>query len=110
MMILRFIGLWAQTMHNKGIYQEAIYFYKNFLARIDIDSKRGIQARIELKNCIFSQQNNNSKKQILVQGFGEEINTLANEVHVAQSPQFGNLFLLFLLIMSSAINARKLSK
>ena len=84
--------LMAQTMHHKGVYEEAIYFYKNLLGKVDPQSDLAVQARIEIKNCSFSIDNHQERKELLVQGFGEGVNSYANEMYVAQSPQYGNLF------------------
>ena len=42
----------GQTMHHKGIYNEAIYFYKSFLTKTDQERPLAVRARIEVKNCV----------------------------------------------------------
>ncbi|NNL93822.1 MAG: OmpA family protein [Saprospiraceae bacterium] len=82
----------AQSKQHLNAFDEAAFFYKQFLDQSKKSSPYYKLAEIELKNCVFSSFNSTKRTGSLVQSFGEEVNSQFDEINAIQSPNFGNLF------------------
>ena len=82
----------AQAKQHNYDYEEASFFYKEFLKEVDDGDINKSLAYKELKNCIFSAMHDKPTSKILVQSFGDSVNTSYDEIQAIQSPRFGNVF------------------
>jgi outer membrane protein OmpA-like peptidoglycan-associated protein len=82
----------AQSKHHLLKYDEAAFFYKQYLKEGDTDSKQYQLAMRELKNCVYAAFTQQQTRSSLVQSFGPEVNSAYDEICPVQSPSYGNLF------------------
>jgi len=84
--------LMAQSKQHLKDYEEAAYFYKEYIKAADTKSYQGQLALREIKNCAYSAFHQKDASTAFVESFGETVNTYYDEVYALQSPQFGNTF------------------
>ena len=84
--------LMAQSKQHLKNYEEAAYFYKEYIKATDTKSYKGQLALREIKNCAYSAFHQKDASTAFVESFGETVNTYYDEVYALQSPQFGNTF------------------
>ncbi len=82
----------AQLKQHNYSFEEASFFYKEYLIHTNEKDPKAKLALRELKNCIFSLSNNTKDSQVLVQSFGDEINSPMDEIKPIQSYKFGNVY------------------
>ncbi|NNF21664.1 MAG: hypothetical protein HKN67_06965, partial [Saprospiraceae bacterium] len=79
----------AQVQHHRREYEEAAFFYKEYLKAVDGQGKDYETVIRELKNCMFALSGKKTKDKVLVQSFDETVNSLFDEIKPLQSPQYG---------------------
>ena len=84
--------LMAQVKQHQKDFQQATFFYKEFIRAADPENEDLRLAYRELKNCTFSSFYKEIESEVLVQNFGDEINSAFDEIFPIQSPQQGNNF------------------
>jgi len=84
--------LMAQCKQHLGDYEEAAFFYKEFLKKSVPKSLESQKALRETKNCLYSATHQNDPITAFVENFGEDVNTYYDEVFPLQSPIVGNTF------------------
>lgn len=82
----------AQVQQHRHEFEEAAFFYKEFLKTTSEDDPDLKLAIRELKNCMFALTQDAEQDKILVQNFDETSNTALDEIRPIQSPQYGNVF------------------
>ncbi len=84
--------LMAEVKQHLGDYEEAIFFYEQYIHLNNEPNPKKDKANREIKNCIYNALNKKDEGVALVQEFGEEINTQYDEIHPLQSPVIGNAY------------------
>ena len=84
--------LMGSAKQHLGQYEEAAFFYKQFVKEKGDKSKEGKIALREIKNSAYAAFNIDKKSTAFVENFGDAINSYYDEVYVLQSPQQGNAF------------------
>ena len=84
--------LMGQAKHHLNEYEEASFFYKQYVNEVGDDTADGKMALKEIKNCAYSAFHKKDRVAAFVENFGEEVNTYYDEVYVLQSPRQGNSF------------------
>lgn len=84
-------NLMAQSKQHMGEYEEAAFFYKEYIKAVGEKDSRANRAFVELKNCTFSATNKNLKSIAYSQNFGESVNGHYDEIYPIQSPRYGNI-------------------
>ncbi len=84
--------LMGSAKQHLGQYEEAAFFYKQFVKEKGDKSKEGKIALREIKNSAYAAFNIDRKSTAYVENFGDALNSYYDEVYVLQSPQQGNAF------------------
>jgi len=84
--------LMGSAKQHLGQYEEAAFFYKQFVKEEGDKSKEAKIALREIKNSAFAAFHINDTSSAYLESFGEEINSYFDEIYVIQSPQQGNAF------------------
>ena len=84
--------LMAQSKQHLNQYDEAAFFYKEYIKE---RGEKGAQSQLalrEMKNCIYSAINQIRDASGIMQNLGPDVNTYYDEIYPVQSPRFGNVF------------------
>ena len=84
--------LMAQCKQHMGEYDEAAYFYKTFVKERGEKHPDAKLASREMKNCLYAAMNKRQDASGQIQNLGPDVNTYYDEVHVVQSPKYGNVY------------------
>ena len=84
--------LMGSAKQHLGQYEEAAFFYKQYVKEEGDKSKEGKIALREIKNAAFAAFHINDKSTAFLESFGKELNSYYDEIYVIQSPQQGNAF------------------
>ena len=84
--------LMAQTKQHLNDYEEAAFFYKQYIKEAGEKEKETELALREIKNCAYAAFHKKDSNTGFVESFGEEINTYYDEVYTLQSPTFGSSY------------------
>jgi len=76
--------LMAQTKQHLNEYEEAAFFYKEYLKTEGTKSYKGQVSLREIKNCAYSAFHQKDKASAFVENFGEKVNTYYDEVYALQ--------------------------
>ena len=82
----------AQAKQHLSEYNEAAFFYKEYLKSSKKESGGTRLAQTELKNCAYGALNKSSQSDVAMQNFGAHVNTEYDELYVTQSPRYGNVY------------------
>jgi len=84
--------LMGQAKQHLNNYEEAAFFYKEFIKAGGDKTPEAQLALREIKNCSYSAFHQKDEATAFVESFGETVNTYYDEVYPLQSPGFGNTF------------------
>lgn len=84
--------LMAQAKHHLNDYEEAAFFYKQYLKQGGDNEKDKELALREIKNCAYAAFHRKDSNTGFVESFGDKINTYYDEVYTLQSPTFGSSY------------------
>lgn len=84
----------AQVRQHLFDYEEASFFYKEYIKNAGQDGKYSASSYREIKNCLFAATASNQASLSLVQSFGDEINSRYDEIAPTRSPKYGNVYYL----------------
>lgn len=82
----------AQVRQHLLEYEEAAFFYKQYIIEVGEKDPRAYRALIELKNCIYSATHIKDESVAFINEFGDDVNTYYDEIYPIQSPRLGNTF------------------
>lgn len=89
-MLFWYMGQCQQHLNN---WDEAIYFYKEYIGITKETDALYIRALKEIKNCLYAIDHTSvTSYKSYIQEVGGEVNSPKDEIYPVQSPQFGNLF------------------
>ncbi len=84
--------LMAQAKQHLNQYEEAAFFYKEYIKEEGTKNFKGQIALREIKNCAYSAFHQKDEATAFVETFGSEVNTYYDELYPLQSPKTGNIF------------------
>ena len=84
--------LMAQSKQHLDQYDEAAYFYKEYIKERGDKGAQSQLALREMKNCIYSATNQIRDASGVMHNLGSEVNTYYDEIYAVQSPRFGNVY------------------
>ncbi len=83
----------ALCKHAEKSYEEAVFFYKEFLRRLGRKEKNdNYHVYALIKQATHAQFKNSMNPGSFVQNFGKGVNTGYDEIHPVISPTYGNVF------------------
>lgn len=84
--------LMAQTKQHLNEYEEASFFYKEYVKAVGEKDPSAFEAIREMKNCAYSAFHQKDATTGYLESFGDDVNTYYDEIYVLHSPQFGNKY------------------
>ena len=82
----------AQVKQQLLEFEEACFFYKEYIKAVGENDPRAYRALIELKNSLYAANHLNEPTVAMMNDFGEDVNSYYDELYPIQSPRFGNIF------------------
>jgi len=82
----------AQTKQHLDQYDEAAFFYKEYVKERGESGAKSQLALREMKNCIYSAMNQIKDASGIMSNLGPDVNTYYDEIYPVQSPRYGNVY------------------
>ncbi|NJN78547.1 MAG: hypothetical protein HC803_09680 [Saprospiraceae bacterium] len=91
--------LMAQTLHLSNNFENAILYYKKYLAELDEDDPKRYFVKDDIKRCATGLKIMYKDKLGLVENLGDKINTAYDDFSPVFAPNYDNIIYFLLFVM-----------